>query len=79
MVEFRRLTERPAGIGEAVATATPPSSRGPGRGPLKAKTGVRIPLGAQAHKNRSTEEVERFLLSIRFENKGKLEELGLKL
>jgi hypothetical protein len=24
----------------------PPSSRGPGRGPLKAKTGVRIPLGA---------------------------------
>jgi hypothetical protein len=26
---------------------TPPSSRGPGRGPLKAQTGVRIPLGAQ--------------------------------
>ena len=24
----------------------PPSSRGPGRGPLKAKTGVRFPLGA---------------------------------
>ena len=24
----------------------PPSSRGPGRGPLKAKTGVRISLGA---------------------------------
>jgi hypothetical protein len=26
---------------------TPPSSRGPGRGPLKAQTGVRIPMGAQ--------------------------------
>ena len=25
---------------------TPPSSSGPGRGPLKAKTGVRVPLGA---------------------------------
>ena len=25
---------------------TPPSSRGPGRGPFKAKTGVRIPMGA---------------------------------
>ncbi len=24
----------------------PPSSSGPGRGPLKAKTGIRIPLGA---------------------------------
>ncbi len=24
----------------------PPSSSGPGRGPLKAKTGVRVPLGA---------------------------------
>ncbi len=24
----------------------PPSSRGPGRGPFKAKTGVRIPVGA---------------------------------
>ena len=25
---------------------SPPSSSGPGRGPLKAKTGIRIPLGA---------------------------------
>ncbi len=25
----------------------PPSSSGPGHGPLKAKTGVRVPLGAQ--------------------------------
>jgi hypothetical protein len=29
------------------ARSTPPSSSGPGRGPLKAKTGVRIPMGAQ--------------------------------
>ena len=33
MIEFSRLT--------------PPSSSGPGRGPLKAKTRIRIPLGAQ--------------------------------
>jgi hypothetical protein len=47
MVEFTRLT--------------PPSSSGPGRGPLKAKTGVRVPLGAHAQEDRSTDEVERFL------------------
>ena len=57
----------------------PPSSRGPGRGPLKAKTGVRIPLGAQVLRNRSTDDVERFLSLIRFENRGKTEELGLEL
>jgi hypothetical protein len=53
----------------------PPSSRGPGRGPLKAKTGVRVPVGAQVHKNRSAEVLERFLLSILFENRGKFEEM----
>ena len=31
---------------------TPPSSRGPGRGPLKAQTGVRIPMGAQRKSHR---------------------------
>ena len=35
MVEFHSLK------------CTPPSSRGPGRSPFKAKTGVRIPVGAQ--------------------------------
>ena len=55
----------------------PPSSRGPGRDPFKVKTGVRISVGAQILKNRSTLPVERFLSSIRFENKGKMEELGL--
>ena len=30
------------------ASRKPPSSRGPGRGPFKAKTGVRIPVGAYA-------------------------------
>jgi len=39
-------------------------------------TAVRIPLGAQAQKNRSTDNVERFLSLIRFENKEKLKELG---
>ncbi len=55
----------------------PPSSRGPGRSPFKAKTGVRIPVGAQVLKNRPTNDVERFLSLIRFENRRKMEELGL--
>jgi hypothetical protein len=57
----------------------PPSSRGPGRGPLKAKTGVRVPLGAPAVKNRSADDVERFLASLRFENIGKLDDLDTLL
>jgi hypothetical protein len=57
----------------------PPSSRGLGRSPFKAKTGVRISVGAQLLKNRSTCDVERFLLSLRFETREKLEELGLNL
>ena len=28
---------------------TPPSSSGPGRSPLKAQTGVRVPLGAHSY------------------------------
>jgi hypothetical protein len=31
---------------DKISTLLPPSSRGPGRGPFKAKTGVRIPVGA---------------------------------
>lgn len=46
---------------------------------LNSRSSSQIPVGAQAHKNRPTEEVERFLLSIRFENREKLEKLGLKL
>jgi hypothetical protein len=57
----------------------PPSSRGLGRGPFKPKTRVRISLGAQLKENRSTEDVERFLSSIRFENREKLKELGLEI
>ena len=38
---------------------------------------VRIVSGAQVLKYRSTDNVERFLLSIRFENRKKLEEMGL--
>ena len=70
MVELRRF-ERSASL--------PPSSSGPGRGPLKAKTGVRVPVGAQAKVNCSTEDVGRFLSSIRFESKGKLAELGVEI
>ena len=57
----------------------PPSSRGLGRSPFKAKTGVRISVGAHARKDRSTNDVERFLSQIRFENREELEELGLNI
>ena len=56
---------------------TPPSSSGPGRGPLKAKTGVRVPLGAQDSKSRSTDDVERFLSMLRFDSREKMMELGI--
>ena len=36
-------------------------------------------MGAQVLRNRSTDDVERFLSLIRFENRGKMEELGLDL
>jgi hypothetical protein len=36
-------------------------------------------MGAQVSKNRSTDDVERFLSLIRFEQRGKLEELGVDL
>jgi hypothetical protein len=36
-------------------------------------------VGAQVFKNRSTDDVERFLSLIRFEQRGKLEELKLDL
>ena len=57
---------------------TPPSSSGPGRGPLKAKTGVRVPLGASDPKMPPTDNVERFLSMLRFDSKGMLAELGIE-
>jgi hypothetical protein len=36
-------------------------------------------MGAQILKNRSADDVERFLSLIRFEQRGKLAELGLDL
>jgi heme-degrading monooxygenase HmoA len=36
-------------------------------------------LGAQVLKNRSTDDVERFLSLIRFENREKIQELELDL
>jgi hypothetical protein len=36
-------------------------------------------VGAQIIEDRSTIDVERFLSSIRFENRGKIDELGLEL
>ena len=66
MVKFRPLNK-----------ALPPSSRGLGRSPLKAKTGVRVPVGAHAQENRSTDEVERFLSYVRFDSREKLVKLGI--
>ena len=57
----------------------PPSSRGPGHDPFKVKTGVRISVGAQVFENRSTDKVERFLSLLLFENRGKLDNLGLEI
>ena len=39
------------------------------RCPPEAKTRVRVAVGAQVLKNRSTDDVERFLSLIRFENR----------
>ena len=56
----------------------PPSSSGPGRSPLKAKTGVRVPVGASNLKPLSTDNVERFLSMLRFDSKGKLTKLRIE-
>ena len=47
---------------------TPPSSSGPGRGPLKAQTGVRVSLGAQKSDKTSqnSEDLEEFVAGLRF-------------
>jgi hypothetical protein len=38
-----------------------------------------VPVGASESENRSTVDVERFLLSIQFENRERLRELGQDL
>ena len=38
-----------------------------------------VRLGAQTIKSRSMDEVGRFLSSLRFESKGKLEEFGVEI
>ena len=55
----------------------PPSSSGPGRGPLKAKTGVRVPLGAPKKTQLELRDaaVEEFLERLRFEWRDKPTEL----
>jgi hypothetical protein len=54
---------------------TPPSSSGPGRGPLKAQTGVRVPLGASNFDKTSqnSENVDEFVAGLLFEQRGKLD------
>ena len=36
-------------------------------------------MGAHTQEDRSTDEVERFLSMLRFESRGKVEELGVKI
>jgi hypothetical protein len=43
------------------------------------RSSSKLRVGAQIFKDRSTVDVERFLSLIRFENRGKTEELGLEL
>lgn len=62
-----------------ITSLLPPSSRGLGHSPLKAKTGVRVPVGAQILKNRSVDDVERFLSMLRFDSREKLDQLNLEM
>ena len=59
----------------------PPSSRGPGRSPFKAKTRVRISVGAptKTHLELRDIAVEEFLEMLRFEQRSKLAELPSEL
>jgi len=41
------------------------------------RSSEQLTVGAHDLKDRSTDDVERFLTSIRFENRGKIEELEL--
>jgi hypothetical protein len=45
----------------------------------QSRSSTHISVGAQVLKNRSTDDVERFLSLIRFEHREKLEEMGLDL
>ena len=60
---------------------SPPSSRGLGRSPFKAKTGVRISLGAptKTHLEPLDIAVEEFLEMLRFDQRDRLAELSNKL
>ena len=59
----------------------PPSSRGPGRSPFKAKTGVRISMGAltKTHLELRDIAVEEFLEMLRFEQRSRISELPSEL
>lgn len=56
---------------DKITFVLPPSSSGPGRSPLKAKTRVRFPLGAQAL------TFERFLCGDRFTLTGMISNLSV--
>ena len=57
----------------------PSSSSGLGRSPLKAETGVRLPVGVpkRTHPEPHQIDVEQFLEMLRFDQRSKLEELPL--
>ena len=44
-----------------IRVCTPPSSSGPGRSPLKAKTGVRFPLGVPGKRSEITERFSFYM------------------
>jgi len=48
-------------------------------GLITGRSTVRVPLGVHAQEDRSIDDVEWFLSSVRFESRGKLEELVTEL
>ena len=52
-----------------------------GRSPPKAKTGVRVPMGAQRSNktDQNSENLEEFLASMRFNQQGKIDEILINI
>ena len=60
---------------DKICPLLPPSSRGPGRSPFKAKTRVRISVGAPGIIELLDLPVEQFLALIRFDDQDALEKV----
>ena len=70
VLEMLSLTEDKARV--RIIVVLPPSSSGLGHSPLKAKTGVRVPVGAQLE---PVDDIDRFLSLIGFEQRIEVERI----